>query len=97
MPASAATHTAGLALPEVLTMAEAKATLASLEAALSAAPAPVIDASALRTLDSAAIAVLLQCRRMLAAAGKPLDIIGAPPKLTQLARLYGVEALLRLA
>ncbi|MBL0090099.1 MAG: STAS domain-containing protein [Ideonella sp.] len=88
---------ASLALPAVLTMAEARGTLASLEAALQADSQPVIDASALQTLDTAAVAVLLQCRRLAAAAGKPLKIAGAPPKLAELARLYGVDEVLDLA
>ncbi len=86
-----------LALPAVLTMSEARATLASLQAALQAEAQPVIDASSLQTLDTAAVAVLLQCRRLAAAAGKPLQIAGAPPKLAELARLYGVDEVLALA
>jgi len=86
-----------LALPAVLTMSEARATLASLQTALQSEAQPVIDASGLQTLDTAAVAVLLQCRRLAAAAGKPLKIAGAPPKLAELARLYGVDEVLALA
>jgi phospholipid transport system transporter-binding protein len=83
-----------IALPAVLTLAEASATLTGLLDAIEAADAaPVLDATVLRTLDSAAIAVLLQCRRAALAQGKALTIIGSPPKLEQLARLYGVEEL----
>jgi len=86
-----------LALPEVLTMAEARGASARLDAAVQAEASPVIDASSLHSLDSAAIAVLLQCRRVAAAQGKTLQISGAPPKLAELARLYGVDGLLGLA
>lgn len=86
-----------LALPAVLTMAEARATLARIEQALQTDATAVIDASGLQTLDSAAIAVLLQCRRQATASGQSIQITGAPDKLVQLARLYGVEALLGLA
>lgn len=84
-----------IALPAVLTLAEASATLAGLLDAIAAAAdgAPVLDATVLRTLDSSAIAVLLQCRRAALAQGKTLTIIGSPPKLEQLAQLYGVEEL----
>ena len=85
---------ATIALPAVLTLAEASATLAGLLDAITAADgAPVLDATALRTLDSSAIAVLLQCRRAALAQGKALTIVGSPPKLEQLAQLYGVEEL----
>ncbi len=83
-------------LPATLTMDEASATLAALRAQLVSAPAPVLDASPLVVLDSAAVAVLLDCRRQAAAQGRTLTISGAPDKLVQLARLYGVQALLGL-
>jgi phospholipid transport system transporter-binding protein len=86
-----------LALPQRLTMAEARATLAALQPQLAAADAPVVDASALQVLDTAAVAVLLDCRRQALARGRSLVVAGAPPKLRQLARLYGVDDLLGLA
>jgi phospholipid transport system transporter-binding protein len=82
-----------IALPAVLTLAEASATLSGLLDAIAADGAPVLDATVLRTLDSSAIAVLLQCRRAALAQGKTLTIVGSPPKLEQLAQLYGVEEL----
>ena len=85
---------ASIALPATLTLADASATLAGLLEAIAADPAPVLDATGLQTLDSAAVAVLLQCRRSALAAGKALQIVGAPPKLAQLAQLYGVEELI---
>lgn len=83
-----------LALPAVLTMAEARATLAQLEPQIAAQADPVIDASGLITLDSAAVSVLLGCRRAALAAGKTVRIEGAPAKLAALATLYGVSDLL---
>jgi phospholipid transport system transporter-binding protein len=87
-----------IALPARITMSDARATLAQLrgEPLLQAADAPVIDASALADLDTAAIAVLLDCRRQAQAAGKTLQVVGAPAKLAQLATLYGVADLLAL-
>jgi phospholipid transport system transporter-binding protein len=83
-----------IALPEVLTLGEARETAVALVEAIAADPAPVIDASCLRTLDSSAIAVLLECRRVAQAAGKTLTVTGAPVKLGQLAQLYGLEGLI---
>lgn len=85
-----------IALPARITMNDARATLAALQPQLQAATAPVLDASALAELDTAAIALLLACQRQARAAGKPLQLVGAPPKLAQLATLYGVDGLLGL-
>ncbi len=85
-----------IALPARITMNDARATLAQLQPLLQAADTPVIDASALVDLDTAAIALLLDCRRQAQAAGKPLQVVGAPAKLAQLATLYGVADLLAL-
>jgi phospholipid transport system transporter-binding protein len=56
----------------------------------------VVDAAALAEFDSAALAVLLQARRQADAAGRGFELRGAPPKLVQLAQLYGVAGLLGL-
>ncbi len=85
-----------IALPASLTLADARATLARLGPLLAAADAPVLDASALQQLDSSAVALLLECRRQAAARGRTLRVTGAPPKLAQLAQLYGVGELLGL-
>jgi phospholipid transport system transporter-binding protein len=77
-------------------MAEARAALADISPRLAAADAPVLDASALAELDSAALALLLECRRQVLARGAALQISGASPKLRQLAALYGVGELLGL-
>ena len=88
-----------LRLPETLTLDHASAAQAALAQALrtDAGAAASIDASGLRRLDSAALAVLLACRRLAQAAGKGFAVHGAPPKLAELARLYGLDALLTLA
>lgn len=85
-----------IALPARITMGEARAALADIAPRLAAAGSPVLDASALTELDSAALALLLDCRRQVMARGATLQISGAPPKLRQLAALYGVGELLGL-
>jgi phospholipid transport system transporter-binding protein len=54
----------------------------------------VVDASALQVFDTATIALLLELRRRAAAGGATLRLDAAPPKLVQLATLYGVGDLL---
>lgn len=56
-----------------------------------------VDASALQAFDSSTIALLLQARRVAEAAGRGFAVTGAPPKLVELARLYGVDGLLSLS
>ena len=86
-----------LRLPERLTLDDAPAALAALTAALpGTAGVATIDASGLQRFDSAALAVLLECRRLAQAAGRSFAVHGAPPKLAELARLYGLDALLPL-
>lgn len=86
-----------LALPATLTQAQASAALRQLQqgmAALPAAAAVQVDASALASFDSSAIAVLLECRRTALAAGRPFSVRQAPHTIATLARLYGVAELL---
>lgn len=85
-----------LVLPAAVTNREARDTLRLLTQAMQSEnePSVVIDASPLQQLDSAAIAVLLECRRLAHGAGKAFELRGAPPKLTALAQLYGVDSLL---
>ena len=54
----------------------------------------MIDASELTQFDSSALAVLLSCRREALALGHVLRVEHMPPKLQQLAGLYGVSVLL---
>ena len=84
-------------LPGTLTLPSARQTTEALAQALAALPAGgtfSIDASGLADLDTSALAVLLQARRAAQARGLRWQLEGAPPKLRQLAGLYGVEALL---
>lgn len=80
---------------------EAQACVADLERALPqalAAAGPgqpvVLDASALQRFDSSALAVLLACRRMVLASGQGMAVRGLPPRLRQLAGLYGIGELI---
>jgi phospholipid transport system transporter-binding protein len=86
------------ALPQTLTMAQANAAVAAIDAALGEGSvdrgALVVDASALRHFDTSAIAVLVEARRLAQAVGRALTVRGAPPALVELSGLYGVDALL---
>ena len=87
-----------LRLPDKLMLDDAPAVLAALAQALRGGPAAAtVDASGLLRFDSAALAVLLECRRLAQAAGQGFAVHGASPKLAALARLYGLDALLPLA
>ena len=84
-----------VALPASVTMHDASAALRSIETALAAGSGPLeIDASALTDVDTAAVALLLQARRLAQASGSAVTLANAPDKLVALARLYGVESLL---
>ncbi len=78
-----------LALPESATIADARALFDRLGEGPEA-----IDAGALKNFDTAAISLLLEARRRAQAQGRRFVVCNAPPKLRELARLYGVESLL---
>ena len=83
------------ALPVTLTLAEAKAAAQALADAAAVGQGPFeVDASALRSFDTSAIAVLLEGRRQALAAGRTLRVRGAPATMVDLAGLYGVGELL---
>ncbi|MDZ7591716.1 MAG: STAS domain-containing protein [Rubrivivax sp.] len=85
-------------LPATATVDEAAALAATLPAIVADGSGTLrIDASALQSFDTSAIALLLQARRLAQAAGRGVEITGAPAKLAELARLYGVEELLSLS
>ena len=93
-------------LPVKATLAEADALLSALDAALTAFLASAsavegrslrIDAALLQHFDTSLVAVLLHTRRAAEAGCGRIEIVGAPKKLADLARLYGVEALLPLS
>ncbi len=85
------------ALPAVLTMLESPAALPLLEAELMAEAQPTLDASALTTLDTATLAVLLQCKRSLAAQGKALQITGKPRPPSRTRRSPSANSVVRRA
>ena len=57
-------------------------------------PQVVVDAGALTTFDSSALAVLLECRRTALFEGRGFMVKALPPALASLAGLYGVQELL---
>jgi phospholipid transport system transporter-binding protein len=82
-----------LALPAKRNIAEAIAAVAALASqAAQGSGALVVDASALKTFDSAAIATLLELRRR--APGRDFSVSGAPAAMVELATMYGVADLL---
>ena len=83
-------------LPAELTHVHAPACVRMLAQALrsEAGPQAVADASGLRSFDSSALAVLLECRREALAQGKSFAVSRMSPKLRDLAALYGVAELL---
>jgi phospholipid transport system transporter-binding protein len=84
-------------LPATATLEETAALAQALPAEVAAGSGVLrVDASALSTFDSSAIALLLQARRLAQAAGRGFAVHGAPPKLAELAALYGVVELLSL-
>lgn len=86
-----------LLLPATITMQKARDARAMLAQALKREPEGpvVIDASALQQFDTAVLAVLLECQRLAQAWGKGFSVRNAPAKLSSLAKLYGVDPLLK--
>jgi len=90
---------AAVSLPATLTLAQASPTLRALQAGLDGTAGGgvfEVDAQAMAEFDTSALAVLLEVRRMAQARGLALSVVQAPPKLRQLAQLYGVQELLAL-
>ncbi len=85
-----------LVLPAEVTQSQAETCLALLRTAARASREGeiVIDAAPLERFDSSALAVLLECRRDCLADGKRFAVAGMPPRLAELAALYGVANLL---
>ena len=87
-----------LKLPTTLLHGQADACLAQWTQAVRGVVTPgavPLDASALESFDSSALAVLLGLRRVLTAQGQSLHVLGMPPRLRELAQLYGVLDLLQ--
>jgi phospholipid transport system transporter-binding protein len=86
-----------LRLPAHATIDETAVLAAQLPAQVRAGSGVLrVDASAVTASDSSTIALLLEARRQAEAAGRGFEVAGAPAKLVDLARLYGVEGLLAL-
>lgn len=87
-----------LVLPARATLEQAPTLLRSVEAALATGGDGVlqVDASALIELDTSAVALLLQARRLAQDRGRGFELIAAPAKLVALAKLYGVDSLLSM-
>ena len=85
-----------LVLPAELTHRQASDALRMLLQALKAQREPqvVVDAGALTTFDTSALAVLLECRRTALFEGRGFMVKALPPALASLAGLYGVQELL---
>ena len=85
-----------LTLPATLTQSLASACLAAQLPALRSENGDTVqvDASALSQFDSSALAVLLAFRRDALALGKGFAVVGLPPRLANLAVLYGIDGLL---
>ena len=83
-------------LPASLTLRGAQVVLESLRQSLAADGGEVwrIDAASVTQLDTSALAVLLECSRIAAAARRKLEIVNAPARMSDLAHLYGVDVLL---
>ncbi|MCL1961412.1 MAG: STAS domain-containing protein [Desulfovibrionaceae bacterium] len=85
-----------LVLPAELTHVQAEVCLQMLlQAARAQGQSQVlVDGAALTRFDSSALAVLLACRRECIADGKGFAVRALPPRLRELAGLYGVLDLL---
>lgn len=92
-----------LNLPAAVRLDQAPQLWKSLQASLRVEAAQVgnaagkvleLDASALQDFDSSALTLLLGAARLCAEQGLSLKLSAAPPKLQELARVYGVEQLL---
>lgn len=83
-----------LRLPATLTHAQAAQIVRELGSQVLLQSAEVVlGASDLHEFDSSALAVMLACRREALALGKAFSVDSMPPRLRQLAGLYGVAEL----
>jgi phospholipid transport system transporter-binding protein len=83
-----------VALPQTLTLPHASQALRDVQKALAAGGDLRLDASGVVDVDTSAVALVLQARRLAQAAGVGFKIDAVPDKLQALAQLYGVESLL---
>ncbi len=92
-----------LTLPSRVRLDDASSVWAGLSSSLRAEAAQVrtaagsevqINAAELKQFDSAVLSVLLSAARLCASEGVTLQVKQVPPKLQELARVYGVSELL---
>ncbi|WP_028450343.1 STAS domain-containing protein [Chitinibacter tainanensis] len=82
-------------VPATLTHASTPALLGALDGLLAAGDL-TLDLQAVTTLDSSAVALLLEWRRRAQARQRQLSYQGCPAALGQLIRVYGVQDLLQI-
>jgi phospholipid transport system transporter-binding protein len=85
---------ADLSLPATLRHEQAMSWLAQLRLPAQAGQTLVLDASALRSFDSSALACLIEVRRRVIAWGGSIQVTGLPDRLQRLAQVYGLADLL---
>jgi phospholipid transport system transporter-binding protein len=87
-----------LILPATLTATEARDTLAMLSQALEREPhgVVVVDASALTRFDSAALALLLEIKRLALSFDRGFELRDPPARLVSLATVYGIDSVMGL-
>ena len=87
-----------IALPADLDGDQAAALLPQLRRQIAdgGAGAVVLDAAAVRRFDSAALALLLECRRLAQASQRTLEVQHLPAGLQSMAHVYGVDGVLGL-
>ncbi len=85
-----------LTFPATLTHADASACVAHWLSQSPVGQGQVVQlcGSGLQRFDSSALSAVLALRRHLADRGQTLALDGLPPRLTELATLYGVDELL---
>ena len=83
-----------LTLPSTLRHAQVMGWLDSLRLPAQSGQTVVLDASALTSFDSSALACLIEVRRRLLALGASLQVTGLSERLQRLAQVYGLADLL---
>ena len=83
---------ASLRMPDTLRHAQAMDWLSGIH--LSSGQTMVLDASALRSFDSSALACMLELRRRAQAQGLELRIEGTPERVRRLVQAYGLSDLI---
>lgn len=88
-----------LALPATLTHTQATAQLAAWAPQIAALDGQgvMLDCGALQHFDSTALALVLEVGRQARAQGVALQLRAVPPRLRDLAAVYGLDALWNLA